>query len=85
MLWKICRWKFWSICLAAAIARPIASEQLRYATTHPWEDFAETWAHYLHIVDTLEMAEAFDLRASPQLDTDISANVDFTPYAERFS
>ena len=25
-----------------------------YATTHPWEDFAETWAHYLHIVDTLE-------------------------------
>jgi hypothetical protein len=24
-----------------------------YATTHPWEDFAETFAHYLHIVDTL--------------------------------
>src|SRR5271155_431751 len=24
-----------------------------YATTHPWEDFAETCAHYLHIVDTL--------------------------------
>ena len=23
-----------------------------YATTHPWEDFAETWAHYLHIIDT---------------------------------
>jgi hypothetical protein len=22
MLWKICRWKFWSICLAAAVARP---------------------------------------------------------------
>ena len=28
----------------------------RYATTHPWEDFGETWAHYLHIVDTLETA-----------------------------
>ncbi len=27
-----------------------------YATAHPWEDFAETWAHLLHIVDTLEMA-----------------------------
>ena len=27
-----------------------------YASAHPWEDFAETWAHYLHIVDTLEMA-----------------------------
>jgi hypothetical protein len=23
---------------------------------HPWEDFAETWAHYIHIVDTLETA-----------------------------
>lgn len=27
-----------------------------YATMHPWEDFAETWAHYIHIVDTLETA-----------------------------
>jgi hypothetical protein len=27
-----------------------------YATAHPWEDFAETWAHYIHIVDTLETA-----------------------------
>jgi hypothetical protein len=52
-----------------------------YATTHPWEDFAETWAHYLHIVDTLEMAAAFNLRASPQLATNIAANVDFSPYA----
>jgi hypothetical protein len=25
---------------------------------HPWEDFAETWAHYIHIVDTLESANA---------------------------
>jgi len=25
-----------------------------YATMHPWEDWAESWAHYLHIVDTLE-------------------------------
>ena len=32
-----------------------------YATAHPWEDFAETWAHYLHIVDTLEIAGAFGL------------------------
>jgi hypothetical protein len=22
-----------------------------YASTHPWEDWAETWAHYLHVVD----------------------------------
>ena len=25
-----------------------------YATAHPWEDWAETWAHYLHMVDLLE-------------------------------
>jgi hypothetical protein len=27
-----------------------------YATAHPWEDWAETWAHYLHMTDTLEIA-----------------------------
>ena len=27
-----------------------------YQASHPWEDFAECWAHYLHIVDTLETA-----------------------------
>ncbi|KHK91112.1 zinc-binding metallopeptidase family protein [Novosphingobium malaysiense] len=32
-----------------------------YATSHPWEDFAETWAHYLHIVDVLATANALDL------------------------
>jgi len=32
-----------------------------YAASHPWEDWAETWAHYLHIVDTLEMADALHM------------------------
>ena len=32
-----------------------------YATMHPWEDWAETWAHYLHIRDTLQTAAAFGL------------------------
>ncbi|WP_460789308.1 zinc-binding metallopeptidase family protein [Nocardioides maradonensis] len=32
-----------------------------YATMHPFEDFAETWAHYLHITDTLESAAAHGL------------------------
>ena len=27
-----------------------------YATIHPWEDFAECFAHYLHITDTLATA-----------------------------
>jgi hypothetical protein len=35
-----------------------------YASSHPWEDWAETWAHYLHIVDTLEMAAAFGILQS---------------------
>jgi hypothetical protein len=25
---------------------------------HPWEDFSETWAHYIHVLDTLETASA---------------------------
>ncbi len=29
-----------------------------YATMHPWEDWAESWAHYLHMVDTLETAKS---------------------------
>ncbi|UCH74109.1 MAG: putative zinc-binding peptidase [Rhodospirillales bacterium] len=32
-----------------------------YAAAHPWEDWAETWAHYLHMVDTLETAEDLNL------------------------
>lgn len=29
-----------------------------YASAHPWEDWAETWAQYLHIVDAIDSAEA---------------------------
>ncbi len=37
-----------------------------YAASHPWEDFAETFAHYLHLVDTLETAEQYGFAsASP--------------------
>ena len=32
-----------------------------YATMHPWEDWAETFAHHLHIRDTLQTAAAFGL------------------------
>ena len=35
-----------------------------YASTHPWEDWAETWAHYLHITDTVDTAASF------RIDTD---------------
>jgi hypothetical protein len=30
-----------------------------YATAHPWEDWAESFAHYLHIRDTLQTAASF--------------------------
>ena len=37
-----------------------------YASSHPWEDWAETWAHYLHMVDTLETAAACGLSLKPR-------------------
>ena len=53
-----------------------------YATSQPWEDFAETWAHYLHIVDTLETASAFGLRVRPKVprSEELRATIDFDPY-----
>jgi hypothetical protein len=53
-----------------------------YATSHPWEDFAETWAHYLHLVDTTEMAAAFGVRLRPRIDGrgELTARIDFDPY-----
>jgi hypothetical protein len=54
-----------------------------YAAAHPWEDFAETWAHYLHIVDTLEMAAEFGMEVRPRVDRDgeLTARIRFDPYA----
>ena len=54
----------------------------QYASTHPWEDWAETWAHYLHIVDTLEMASAFGIRVKPRLvrDETLATDIDIDPY-----
>src|SRR5450755_3210147 len=37
-----------------------------YATTHPWEDWAESWAHYMHMVDALETAGAAGLALRPK-------------------
>lgn len=55
-----------------------------YATMHPWEDWAETWAHYLHIVDTLETAWQFGLGIQAK-DTDNAQELvshNFNPYWE---
>jgi hypothetical protein len=55
-----------------------------YASAHPWEDFAETWAHYLHMVDTLKSANAFGLRIRPAAGRDpaLAIEIDFDPYRQ---
>jgi hypothetical protein len=37
-----------------------------YASSHSWEDWAESWAHYLHIIDTMETAVACGLSLKPK-------------------
>jgi hypothetical protein len=37
-----------------------------YATMHPWEDWAESWAHFLHMTDALETATAMGLSVRPE-------------------
>ena len=53
-----------------------------YATSHPWEDFAETWAHYLHIMDTLETANAFGMGVHPKVrgSEELTVEVAIDPY-----
>jgi hypothetical protein len=48
-----------------------------YASSHPWEDFAETWAHYFHMIDTLETANAFGLFVRPKLSSGVATKIDF--------
>jgi hypothetical protein len=42
-----------------------------YATMHPWEDWAETWAHYMHMIDSLTTAMGFGFDAD-----DVEGDVD---------
>jgi hypothetical protein len=50
-----------------------------YAASHPWEDFAETWAHYFHMIDTLETAAGFGLVVKPKVSKSLAARIDFDP------
>ncbi|MCW2275568.1 hypothetical protein M2321_003161 [Rhodoblastus acidophilus] len=47
-----------------------------YATAHPWEDFAESFAHHMHIVDTLETAHALGLSLDVRAARDGSLKTD---------
>ena len=53
-----------------------------YATMHPWEDFAETWTHYLHMVDTLDTGAEFGLSVNPRVGENPrdATVIDFDPY-----
>jgi hypothetical protein len=44
-----------------------------YASAHPWEDWAETWAHYFHIMDMVETAESFGITLAPKHPKDRTA------------
>jgi hypothetical protein len=46
-----------------------------YASSHPWEDWAETWAHYLHMMDTVDTALSFGI--SPK-----AVQRDYEPFTE---
>lgn len=45
-----------------------------YASSHPWEDWAETWAHYMHMLDTLATARTYGLGRN--------LNLPFEPFTE---
>ncbi|GHA28157.1 hypothetical protein GCM10007989_25220 [Devosia pacifica] len=51
-----------------------------YATSHPWEDFAECWAHYLHITDTLETASQYQVEVHPPHGGDTALRAGYDPY-----
>ena len=54
-----------------------------YATAHPWEDFAETWAHWMHIADGVETAAAYGMSLDgQQVTADAYTATDITPVIE---
>lgn len=65
-----------------------------YASMHPWEDWAETWAHYLHMVAAIDTADAEDFEpkaARPRFaalwgarKTDVYRQPDFRLLMERW-
>lgn len=52
-----------------------------YASSHAWEDWAETWAHYLHMADTLETASAYGISLNPERDNALSLETSPDPMA----
>ncbi len=78
----------YAVALQRHYAQPAAPDWMEhyvsaYAAAHPWEDWAETWTHYLHVVDTLETAYAFGLQLHPQVAANaLAVAVDFDAYGQ---
>jgi hypothetical protein len=52
-----------------------------YASSHPWEDWSETWAHYFHLMDTMETAYNFGIGVHPvRKDQELEAQFNRDPY-----
>ncbi len=57
----------------------------KYASSHPWEDWAETWSHYLHLTDVMDTAHSLGVSIQPAVGGPIgnlSMIADIDPYAE---
>ncbi|HEX6512913.1 MAG TPA: putative zinc-binding metallopeptidase, partial [Chloroflexota bacterium] len=54
-----------------------------YATCHPWEDWAESWAHFMHMTDALETAAMLGLSLKPKHPDDPSMPPPPNPLAAR--
>jgi len=53
-----------------------------YATMHPWEDWAETFAHYLHIGDAVQTASEYGVSVSGPRAVDFDRSLKVTPQPE---
>lgn len=53
-----------------------------YASSHPWEDWAESWAHVLHISDALETASSVGLSLTPRRTDEPSLSLKTLPKAD---
>ena len=56
----------------------------QYASSHAWEDWAETWAHYLHIMDMSETAYYYGISVKPNVrEKRLRGTITFDPYEKR--
>jgi hypothetical protein len=54
-----------------------------YASTHPWEDWAESWAHVMHMIDALETAHFVGLSVHPARDDEPALQIPSSPLKAR--